>query len=786
MKYIFACCLLLIIGAQSAWSKDENKIPVLQIEKLHTNLLIGSFKGWDIYFDNYIETDAAGFSLYQLAPKIITKLNKGRLIKKDPDMDLVNFTNFLVRIFSEMPIERRQSLPQDQLTELFNLAYNVNLSKWDMDDSELSVEESLASLTTIQDQLNQVSRSIENFYQSEISCPASVSWQRVKDKPLLSMKLVVIEDYDESIDDDFLGCYNRIDSRESRTDKLWVNNISIVHSSDNSMRRFNRKVDSLLKRELREKTNYNPMGIKGFSEGVLLSLADNVSKLYYQSGGGHLNHLQNRALLNQLSDLYRTRGLSFSHLGEIADTLKSFYRQNGFVMSTVYVPEQDFFSSNGNIKLSAQSGVLGKVKLNSANGVPYSDDVVEDIFKSYIGRGVTTDISETYFKLGQLPGLTVKSGFFEVGDNPGETNLVVDVDEEWGKLSLISDNYGSELTGKNRAIASVDWNNPTGFGDNLSLGYLYSFNPDNSQLGFLNYLFPIILPSTYVGFSFEQNNYSALKYFGGSIPVAVEGDTQNQGLSLKQVLVANKDLNLNVEFLASQKSALISTKFISSKNTTEETRDESSKMVSLGLHLDFLVSSIKTAVLLDVQAISGRVDDADELSVNEEFTKYKASINTSTLISFNHLLKSKLSYFMEGGFSSETLPSYDQFAIGGPDRVKAFSSSVFLGDFGIYNSLELTTDLFDVLFSGKLAAVHELDVGLFYESSSARLNAYGDALAVSAQVSGYGAVLRYNWRRNLVVDASVSFIDKQYSEDDYQFVDEGENNKLLINVRYTF
>jgi hemolysin activation/secretion protein len=786
VKYIFACCLLWIIGAQSAWSKDENKIPVSQIEKLHTNLLIGSFKGWDIYFDNYIETDAAGFSLYQLAPKIITKLNKGRLIKKDPDMDLVNFTNFLVRIFSEMPIERRQSLPQDQLTELFNLAYNVNLSKWDMDDSELSVEESLASLTTIQDQLNQVSRSIENFYQSEISCPASVSWQRVKDKPLLSMKLVVIEDYDESIDDDFLGCYNRIDSRENRTDKLWVNNISIVHSSDNSMRRFNRKVDALLKRELREKTNYNPMGIKGFSEGVLLSLADNVSKLYYQSGGGHLNHLQNRALLNQLSDLYRTRGLSFSHLGEIADTLKTFYRQNGFVMSTVYVPEQDFFSSNGNIKLSAQSGVLGKVKLNSANGVPYSDDVVEDIFKSYIGRGVTTDISETYFKLGQLPGLTVKSGFFEVGDNPGETNLVVDVDEEWGKLSLISDNYGSELTGKNRAIASVDWNNPTGFGDNLSLGYLYSFNPDNSQLGFLNYLFPIILPSTYVGFSFEQNNYSALKYFGGSIPVAVEGDTQNQGLSLKQVLVANKDLNLNVEFLASQKSALISTKFISSKNTTEETRDESSKMVSLGLHLDFLVSSIKTAVLLDVQAISGRVDDADELSVNEEFTKYKASINTSTLISFNHLLKSKLSYFMEGGFSSETLPSYDQFAIGGPDRVKAFSSSVFLGDSGIYNSLELTTDVFDVLFSGKLAAVHELDVGLFYESSSARLNAYDDALAVNAQVSGYGAVLRYNWRRNLVLDASVSFIDKQYSEDDYQFVDEGENNKSLINVRYTF
>lgn len=775
-----------MIGVQSAWSKDENTIPIAQIEQLNTNLLIGSFKGWDIYLDNYVETDAAGFGLYQLAPKIITKLNNGRLLKKDPDVNLVNFTDFLVRLFSEVPIERRQSLPEDQLTELFNLAYNVNLSKWDMADSESSVEDSLASLTSIQDQLDQVSRSIEDFYQSEINCPASVKWQRVKDKPLLSIKLVVKEDFDESLDDDFLGCYNRIDGRENHIDKLWVNKISVTHSSDNSMRRFNRKADTLLKRELREKTNYNPMGIEGYSEGVLLSLADNVSKLYYQSGGGQLNHLQNRALLNQLTELYRARGLSFSRLGEIADTLKTFYRQHGFVMSTVYVPEQDFYSANGNITLSAQSGVLGKVKLNSIDGVPYSDDVVEDIFKSYIGRGVTTDISETYFKLGQLPGLTVKSGFFEVGDNPGETNLVVDVDKEWGRFSLISDNYGSELTGENRAIASVDWNNPLGFGDNLSLGYLYSFNPDNSQLGFLKYLFPIVLPSTYIGFSYEQNNYSALKYFGGSIPVLVEGDTQNKGLSLKQVLVANKDLNLNVEFLANQKSALINTKFISSKNTTEETRDESSNMASLALHLDFLVSSIKTAVSLDVQAVLGQVNDADELNVDDEFSKYVVSINTSTLIPISHRFRSKLSYFMEGDFSYETLPSYDQFAIGGPDRVKAFSSSVFLGDSGIYNSLELTTDLFDVLFSGKLTANHKLDVGLFYEKSSARLNSYGDALAVNAQVSGYGAVVRYNWRRNLVVDASLSFIDKQYSEDDYQFVDEGENSKSLINVRYTF
>jgi len=94
--------------------------------------------------------------------------------------------------------------------------------------------------------------------------------------------------------------------------------------------------------------------------------------------------------------------------------------------------------------------------------------------------------------------------------------------------------------------------------------------------------------------------------------------------------------------------------------------------------------------------------------------------------------------------------------------------------------------LVDLFYRGRYAADHQLDAGLFIEKAGGRLNGYESTVPVNAEVSGFGAVLRYNWRRSLVVDTSISFVDKQFSEDDYQFSDTGDNGKWLVNVRYTF
>jgi len=775
-----------MMTAQPLWAIDSTAHIINDIPKLETNLQIGSYKGWDLYLDSYVETDSSGFGFYQLAPRIIKEIHNDNVPEKQHSSELVNFSSFLINLFSEAVMEKKTRLPDHQLTELFNLAYEVNFSKLDAARLEIQSVETVASLLSMNEHLATVSKRIEEYYISQINCPVRLQWERVVNKPILSIKLVVIEEFNEDSDIDYLGCFNRIDSRSAQAEMLWVNDIKINQSSDGSMQGVAANARKILARELKEKTNYNPMGVNGFSEGMLVLLADKVSKLYYKSGGGQLNNEQSRMLSNHLTEIYRTRGITFNRLGEIADRLKAYYRDQGFIMSTVYIPKQDFSKTNGTVYLSAQSGVLGKVKLNSASDLVYSDEVVSGIFKNYLGRGVKADISDTYFKLGLLPGLSVKSGFFEVGDNPGETNLIVDVDKSWGNVSLVSDNYGSKLTGENRALTSVDWHNPLGYGDNLTMGYLYGFNPDNTQLGYLNYQFPIVLPSSYLGLSYEQNIYSALKDLGGNTPVIVEGESENSGVSIKQHLVNNKDINVRMDLQVNKKTALVNSEFKTDPKPTIVERKEISEIFSLGLHIDFLLNSIKTAVLIDTQGAWGEVSDADEISLDQEFVKFSASINTSTLMVFSRRLKSKFSFYISGSYSDKSLPSYEQFGIGGPDKVKAFTSSVFLGDSGLYGNVELTSNLFNLLSSRNSVGIHKLDIGLFYEKAIAKLNGFAAATPISAEVSGYGGLIRYYWRRNLVIDSSLSFVDGKYSEDDYQFLDNGENGKGLINVRYTF
>jgi hemolysin activation/secretion protein len=764
---------------QPAWSLESSIKKIVEIDSIDQQIQAGSFQGWSIYLDNQVETDSPGFGFYQIAPLIINELQDDEKPVPRSVNGLNEFAEYLAKLFPEMDVERRGTLTEYQLTNIFNLAYDISLA-----NKKVAENTKVVSLDSIGQNIENAADKIESFYSAELNCPVKAQWQRIKGKPQLSIYLSVIEGSESNSDQEH--CFNKINSKTTRAEMLWVNEI-VINTPDNfNIKKYGDEAKELVDSQLKEKTNYNPLGVQGFSTEQLIILADNISELYYSTNGGQLTEPQNRLLIQQLTDLYRSRGLTFHRLGEIADTLKTFYRSRGFIMSTVYVPQQDFSNANGIVQLTLQSGVLGKVKINSGHGFTYSDEIIADIFEAYIGQGVTTDISDTYYTLGLLPGLTVKSGLFEVGDEPGETNLIVDVEKKWGSVSLSGDNYGTELTGKNRAMASVVWWNPLGYGDDLALGYLHAFNPEKTQLGFINYEFPIVMPSTRLNLSYDQNIYSALRDIGGGIPVAVEGKTENFGFAVLQNLLASKDINLQLKFLVNKKSALVDSSFILATKETKETRTEKSDIFGLNMNMDFLVSSLRTAVLFDVSGVFGAVNNADEIRVDDNFEKFTVSLNTSTLLSISHYFKSRLSFYAMGSYSDEALPSYEQFSIGGPDKVKAFSSSVFVGDSGVYGHLEWTTDLFDLIYQGRYAASHQLDAGLFIEKSGGRLNGYESTVPVNAEVSGYGAILRYNWRRNLVIDTSISFVDKQFSEDDYQFSDEGDSGKWMVNVRYTF
>lgn len=782
MKKLYTYCLLLLVSMQSAWSTEAvSSEPtgtkmVTEVTQFDNAIQIGNFKGWSISLENDVETDTSGFGFYQIAPMIINKLHGGEVPTTHSAKGLIALSDYLTKLFPEMDVERKGTLNEYQLTKIFNLAFDIGLS------NKAGIEKDAASLESIDQAIIQSQEDVERFYRAELNCKVNTQWFRIKGQPQLSLSIVA----DITAENASGNCFNKVDSKVSRSEMLWVNKLIINTPDDDHIKSYNPEAYELLDRLLKEKTNYSSAGVNGFPTEQLIILASDLSSMYYTTNGGELSDQDNRLLITKLMEVYQSRGLTFDRLGEIADALKVFYRKQGFIMSTVYVPQQDFSKANGVIQLTLQSGVLGKVKVNAGANAGYSESDILSVFDDYIGQSVTTDISDTYYTLGLFPGLSVKSGLFEVGDKPGETNLIVDVDEKWGAASISADNFGTDLTGKNRLLASVAWANPLGYGDSLSLGYLHAFNPEKTQLGFINYEFPLLLPATRLNIAYDQNLYSALRDVGGGIPVLVEGKTVNYGLSVIQNVLASKDANLQLTLSATKKSALVNSKFILATPKNKDKRTELSNVFGASIDMDFLIKSLRTAVFFNASGFAGSVSDAEEIRVNENFKKITASFNTSTLLAFSQSFKSRLSFYATGSYSEEALPSYEQFSIGGPDKVKAFSSSVFVGDSGLYGHIEWTTDLVDFLSDTQIAADHQLNAGAFIEKAGARLNGFDQNVPVNAEVSGYGALLRYSWRRNLVVDTSLSFVDKQFSEDDYQFVDKGDNGKWLVSVRYTY
>src|SRR6185437_3152963 len=97
---------------------------------------------------------------------------------------------------------------------------------------------------------------------------------------------------------------------------------------------------------------------------------------------------------------------------------------------------------------------------------------------------VTLDRTENaLLTLTKYPGLSA-AGVFRPGTDVGTTDIVVNVqNEKHLDGSLRYDNNGTAFTGRKRLIGTVDWNDPTGAADLLTITGLHTYGADNNTSG---------------------------------------------------------------------------------------------------------------------------------------------------------------------------------------------------------------------------------------------------------------------------------------------------------------
>lgn len=392
------------------------------------------------------------------------------------------------------------------------------------------------------------------------------------------------------------------------------------------------------------------------------------------------------------------RGITLGEIESIADKITTFYRERGFILAKAYIPMQEV--RDGIVTLTLLLGTLGSVEVD--NNKLYSASTLKSVFDDMLTNPVTSkQVEENLYLINDFPGVAV-NGYFEPGNQVGDTKLFINVKQEERFTSNIRfDNHGTEGTGLYRTFLDFQINNPLGITDLLNLSVLHASAPNNTQFWRAFYQTKLFNPRWKFLLGVSENQF------------LVDRTTLGTSLDLNgTVSVADIGLRYNLE-RSRKNNSRFELKYESIESDlrigdfNSDAFDESVNNTSLSYHYDHLnekekklhqgsfklTSSEITFGLEDGQDKAPIIFSADYTLLS--FVKVPFTDSNSRLI-----LRSNLQY------AGKKISSIARSALAGPTRVRGYSSDVFSADdtllFGVdwvFNA----PDLFDFKLFGELS-----------------------------------------------------------------------------------
>lgn len=385
-----------------------------------------------------------------------------------------------------------------------------------------------------------------------------------------------------------------------------------------------------------------------------------------------------------------TDSLHLRQLQEIAAQVARYYRDRGFILVRVVIPPQTI--QQGTVKLRIFEGVLGRVSIEKNRN--YRREQMLRPFAELIGQPVIKDdIEDAMLALNDYPGLT-SFAVFRPGLNPGETDLLVSVIEEKDVGSQLHvDNYGSEFTGEFRTRVDVNWNNPFNAIDKLSASLSKTVNPANGSYGALNYERHAFGPKNIFGVGGSKNNYS----LGAALePFGIKGTTTLAQVYWRHAFQRSRLFNNYGLLQLTRKSAKLSV-------TEGNDRADELTVASIEIGFDWTSSTRRHLISSRIQysegfnGLLGAMEPTSDPAQTDasrrggsgiyaggKFSKINADYDHWYQLTTNNSLH--LSLRVQD--SDDLLTSLEQMPIGGPNSVRAYSTSEFLRDKAVSGSIE--------------------------------------------------------------------------------------------------
>lgn len=396
--------------------------------------------------------------------------------------------------------------------------------------------------------------------------------------------------------------------------------------------------------------------------------------------------------------------LSLDQLRQMAARISNFYHRQGYFVAQAYLPAQDI--QNGNLTIAVLEGRYGKITVHNQSNV--SDSLINGHLAGLHENDVITApvLENGLLLLSDLPGVRLNS-VLAPGSALGDSDLSIDVMQgERFSGSVDADNAGNRYTGVYRYGLTLNFNEPLGQGDLVSLRALTS----GQGLRYARGSYQMQFGKLKAGLAYSSLEYKLGKEFED---LGAHGSTKVSSVFVSYPLIRTRNNNLYGQLGFDSK---IFKDYVDSVATRSDKRSRLGVASLFGDFRDNVGAGAQNNY--SVTLSSGNINL--ESPVTRSFDAITANRNGHfSKINFNAMRLQNISPSVSvygavsGQFASKNLDVSEKMELGGMYAVRAYPEGEAFADQGILANLEFRLRLpnFSPGMSSQLQLIAFIDAG---------------------------------------------------------------------------
>ncbi len=379
---------------------------------------------------------------------------------------------------------------------------------------------------------------------------------------------------------------------------------------------------------------------------------------------------------------YEGHEITLVILRQIAMSLTKLFQKKGYLLARAYVPPQDI--RNGIVEIDVIEGRIGEIRIEGNHA--YSTSFFQYFLKPTLTHGVlqSEQFEKALFILNEFPDLHVQS-FLSPGKDPGTTDIIIHVSDKTPLHEVLDyNNFGNRFVGLNRLGFAVWHGNLTGGGDNLTLRQIYPFPSDENPFTEASYTRVISSSGAKLGVTWDDADIKV----GQELQVLdIRGAATIYSVSLTQPLVRTsvQSSDISATFYYKNVRNFIFGGILTSRDKLRELALGYVKHWGGTQAKNFFDFTLTQGLGTWFGGMAPGDIQASRVAADDSFTKISSD--------FAHIQRIFSSDFivLRGStqYAFSPLSITEQFPLGGPDSVRGYAQSEFLGDSGWNLSAEL-------------------------------------------------------------------------------------------------